>query len=116
MSLQGIDDCRLANLDLNRIKVLEMPEVIDRPQAVSSFSEAHQQMAKTIIEFLNANGGRAKLREIQTRFENETLESVQNLSVAPGSVVLDLIASNKLYLDSDWEVRVRSTSSKSIAS
>ena len=116
MSLQGIDDCPLSCLNSNRIKVLEMPEVIDRPQAVSIFSEAHQQMANKIIEFLNANGGRAKLREIQTRFEDETLESVQNLSVAPGSVVLDLIASNKLYLDSDWEVGVRSASSKSIAS
>lgn len=53
MSLQGIDDCRLAYLDLNSIKVLEMPEVIDRPQAVSNFSEAHQRMATKIIQFLN---------------------------------------------------------------
>jgi pimeloyl-CoA synthetase len=111
VSLQGIDDCRLAYLDLNRIKVLEMPEVINRPQAVSTFSEAHQRMAKKIIQFLNEKGGRAKLSEIQNNFENETLESVKTLSVAPGSVVLDLIASNKLYLDSDWEVGVRSASS-----
>jgi hypothetical protein len=88
-----------------------MPEVIDRPQAVSNFSEAHQRMATKIIQFLNEKGGRAKLSEIQNNFENETLESVKTLSVAPGSVVLDLIASNKLYLDSDWEVGVRSASS-----
>ena len=120
MTLQGIDDCQLAYLDSKPIKVLEMPEVVDRPQAVTGFdeavNEAYQQMAQRIIQFLIAKGGRAKLRDIQVRFEGETLESVQNLSVAPGSVVLDLIASNKLHLDSDWEVAVRSVGPKPIAS
>ena len=75
---------------------------------------SEQEMTKKIIEFLNAKGGSAKLSEIKTNFEKQTLESIQNLSVAPGSVVLDLIASNKLYLDSDWKVGVMSGRSNSI--
>jgi hypothetical protein len=62
-----------------------------------------EQIEKEVIEFLNTKGGRAKLREVQTRFEQETVKSIQNLTVAPGSVVLDMIANNKLYLNSDWE-------------
>jgi hypothetical protein len=67
-----------------------------------------EQIEKEVIEFLNTNGGRAKLREVQTRFEQETVKSIQNLTVAPGSVVLDMVANNKLSLNSDWEAGVRS--------
>ena len=63
-----------------------------------------EHIERKVIEFLNSNGGRAKLREVQTRFEQETVESVQNITVAPGSVVLDMISNNKLSLNSDWEV------------
>ena len=58
-----------------------------------------------VIELLKENDGNLKLNIVKDRFQNETSQSIQNLSLPPGTVILELIDQNFLLLDSHWVLR-----------
>ena len=63
------------------------------------------RLAMMAIGFLKENDGNLKLNIVKDRFQNETSQSIQNLSLPPGTVILELIDQNFLLLDSDWVLR-----------
>jgi hypothetical protein len=58
-----------------------------------------------VIELLKENDGNLKLSIVKDRFRHESSKSIQNLSVAPGTVTLELIDQNFLLLDFDFVLR-----------
>jgi len=64
-----------------------------------------RRLATMAIRFLKENDGNLKLSIVEDRFRHETSKSIQNLSVAPGTVILELIDQNFLLLDFDCVLR-----------
>lgn len=65
----------------------------------------YMEIEDRVINFLRGKDGNiAKMREIKDVFLQDTINSLNDLTISPGSVVLDMIDRNKLYLDPDWNV------------